>query len=847
MAIISRKIFAFLIYISLSIINFSKQSKRTYDINNILDNIPKSSINYNFEHNSSTFNPTNTSTISSLNTFNKYFFDFYTAPMPFYEGDMICYYPVKKKFNFDANITNFLIKNATKISNISEGLGKILLKNLNYYCSHHTSNKWFYKICPFQKAIQILTFLKIDPKTNKTVKEINTLGYAKNSSSLFDDVAVYEQFSGAKIDANNYHPDFNSKNYVTGKLLADNGEQLVKIFGHKKKDKIDDGKEMLNFMDDNDIKLYIDVEYDLDDIENFAENDNIFVDKFYNNYEQYKKNTENTSGVITYTREIIKKVNRNLYIINEKLPSSNNIRDFKIYASKFLEKDDNKKSQSFLYKKYFFCSFCNLLKCLENPCLVIDNFNQTKIINNIIDESLSTMEDVTERGSDNFSDRKLILYNSEGYLVSIFPYEYNRKTIIADENSSDEFFFVCESANFVSNFVFKDKDYLIPKKHTIKSNKKLGFFIIKSINDTTNFYRFKTVNIINETTIKLKLVNDMKINNKNFTENLDATRNILMLGKMDENLLNKINILHKKVNKKNRNKFKEFYIKKEGKFLTKFYDISALSQIKIPFTKSQMISYKTPNDHKFVIHFELKAITGIKEAFSHFYLSKQKKITPDDYEIFLNSKNGLLIKQIKDNDTFTFFSNNNVPFFAEKLFLEIICVNNTVYFNSFNNEYSSVKLKYNLKRNFSDINYFTIDFNLSNNVKIKEILFTDVINENLKMNIFFYEMLFLLNDNATYVEKFTGGDYCESLKKYRNVTIYYECDWKEANEIKINKVFEDKNKLCEYVYYVGTRYLCNPLTLMKKKIENSNLEVNCVPENLTDFVGTNYEQENFVS
>ena len=63
-------------------------------------------------------------------------------------------------------------------------------------------------------------------------------------------------------------------------------------------------------------------------------------------------------------------------------------------------------------------------------------------------------------------------------------------------------------------------------------------------------------------------------------------------------------------------------------------------------------------------------------------------------------------------------------------------------------------------------------------------------------------MQYLLDDKAIFMESFTNGDYCDVVKRPRNVKVFYMCDETGINNLKISKVYEAKNKLCEYIYYV---------------------------------------------
>ena len=72
-------------------------------------------------------------------------------------------------FNEDLYINHNFFKNTTKLKIIPVKLARIFLKPLMNICYNHFIDKWYYKICPFNKAIQTLTYIKKNPKT-KTLR-----------------------------------------------------------------------------------------------------------------------------------------------------------------------------------------------------------------------------------------------------------------------------------------------------------------------------------------------------------------------------------------------------------------------------------------------------------------------------------------------------------------------------------------------------------------------------------------------------------------------------------------------------------------------------------------------------
>ena len=113
------------------------------------------------------------------------------------------------------------------------------------------------------------------------------------------------------------------------------------------------------------------------------------------------------------------------------------------------------------------------------------------------------------------------------------------------------------------------------------------------------------------------------------------------------------------------------------------------------------------------------------------------------------------------------------------------------------------------------------------NIKIKNIYASNVISQNLFKNIFFYDKLYLLDDKAVYMETFTNGDYCPVIKAPRSVKVFYMCDESGISNLKINKVFEAKNRLREYKYFVKSRFLCNPNNIMKTQLNTTFSKTLC--------------------
>ena len=138
------------------------------------------------------------------------------------------------------------------------------------------------------------------------------------------------------------------------------------------------------------------------------------------------------------------------------------------------------------------------------------------------------------------------------------------------------------------------------------------------------------------------------------------------------------------------------------------------------------------------------------------------------------------------------------------------------------------------KEDFDSIKYAIVSPVKSMNIKIKGIYITSIISKNLFKNIYFYDKQYLLDDKAVFMETFTNGDYCAAVKRPRNVKVFYMCDESGINNLKIAKVHEAKNKLCEYIYYVKSRLLCNPINIMRSQVNSSSSKSLCYSDKFNE-------------
>ena len=768
--------------IKIILIFFNIICSKHYNYSSLFDKEPKVNIDFLFDP---SYSENTLNFHENENSFSKYFYTYYETELPLVNGaKMSCFIPNKIELNdsvfFQKNTKN--IKNSNfNTENIPENYANIFLKNINNYCFNINIERWYYKLCPSKVAVQTLSYKKLNEKTGKEEIEVNYLGFGRNFSNLSNEEEIYFKENG--ISYNHLEYEIQKKNFIN-KILA-NYEKIVKIFGYEN-----------DFYNKKNNHFFLNVKYDLNEFKKLNQTFKI-NNEFNDNLNEYLNKFPNEKNIIL-ERKIIKIINKNTFLIDDFLPKLNFI-DFHLktsnFSSKFLTED------FFIYENYLFCKLCNLIKCLNKNCFISnnENFNERFKIVEIIDQFLVKIEKKL-----NFNNTFYSLWLDEGKNI-IFG-----KGKIENVNNKE---FKTKNSN-LNEFKIGDKILFINKNFKSFSKFLIAF---KFPLDKEKFSFCEIKEIVNENFIKFDEnkceINQTKINIEKY--------NFFIIKNVHENNINnnKLNIINFHNPNKNIN-------------------INHLSAITNYFPKNLKIVYKLPKN-EFNFHFDLKIIYKSKISNIHFYLSKNfEKLSQNDYEIIINSKNGILIKQIGNNNDMSFYTNKRMNFFNNRIECQILFINNTIYFNSqdnFNDKNSSIKLKYNLlennKKNSDNQFYLLIDLKQTQNMKIKSIFIKNFIEEKFLINIFFYEKLFYLNENSTFVDYFDSGDYCAAIKRNRRVKIEYKCDTSGLNDLVITKVEEDKKNLCVYNYYAKTKYLCNPEIIMKNIIKSTTNQVNCIPKN----------------
>ena len=818
--------FILLIFFIFSFIIPSSSKHNNYDYINILDKGPKSDMTYIFNDNRHKNKKENKELddYSKLvdETYKSYHSLFFTNSQtitPLYDQSINCFFPMKKdiSFNDDLYINHNFFPNTTKIKIIPEKLARFLLKPLMNICYNHFIDKWYYKICPFNKAIQTLTFLKKNPKTKLDEKEVNYLGYASNDTNNFNELDYFFEespFNKEYFDTKIY--TFLDKTKIVGIF-----KNVIKIY-----DSLDNENEFSKIREENKtneaLQEYLIYKYQYKKLE--IDYDKSVLEKAKNipgvNLKiLYEYRTKGNSSIITYEREIKKAVNKNIFLLNEELPPVfEGIINTRIIVHDYNQEDYYNK-EFFVEKNMLYCEHCNLLKCQSNNCFLTLSKNKEeyyKVID-FIDEKLVLLDSNIKKDISHNSKFALFINDEFIFFFGKGKIEEIKRIQEKKDNKENIYRYHLKGTNLKLNI---GDHILIPFKNV----KKGEYIIIKDLNNTKLYLDCEITSIISENDYEIA------INHLNNSSYINST--VIPVGHKYFRIEKREKIKKEEQDIEIINKSKNVIFNEN--IDKKIFNLDQISQISIargnlnldvPY---QIFDPKIKNNQT-VFHFVLKKISPWKECYINICLSENESCSENNLEIIFHSKKGILIHTPKSSsekiikDSILFYSNEVVNFFTEKIICDMIFINSTLYINTIDySENSFVKLKYIFKQEeFEKIKYAIISTSKSMNVKIKNIYVTNVISKKLYMNMYFYDKLYLLDDKAVFMETFTNGDYCPVIKAPRSVKVFYMCDETGINNLKISKVHEAKNRLCEYKYYVKSKFLCNPNHIMRTQFNSS--------------------------
>ena len=812
-----------------------KGSTYKYDYFNILDKGPKAELNYIFNDNNNkntNYKNSNTEKYTRIvdETFPSYqslFFSDLETITPLYDQTIECKFPIKKNisFNNDLYINKNFFNNETKLKIIPTDYAKVLLKPTMNICYNYFIDKWYYKLCPFNKAVQTLSFLKKNPKTGKEEKEVNYLGYASNdTNNNFNELEYFysiSPFNENFFEKNEYK--FLNKSQIVGIF-----QNVIKIFSppdNQNEFKIinEDNKDMNQVLPDYLMYKYqfkiLEIDYEVSQLEKINDISKYKVNKRYKDLDDFKSN--NKSNIVTYEREIKKAINKNLFLLGENLPPvQSGIINTRIKTYSYYQEDYYNK-EFFIEKNLLYCEHCNLLKCQSNNCFLTlskDKENYFKIID-FLDEKLVVLDETIDKTISHKS--KFALFINDDYIFFFGKGKIEEikrlKEISSNENKEENNIFVMKGKNL--NLNEGDNILLL-----VKQVKKNEYYIIKDIHNQ-KLYLLGLVNKkINETHYEI-LIN-------NITSSPYANSTVLHIGEKFFKVKKRADIKEQKDDVQIINKSKK--IKFDSNAKNDLFNIQHISQITMPRNNLNIdLPYQifdlNKKNNQSDFHFVVKKMSQWKEAYINICLSENETCNENNIEIIIHSKKGILIHRPKlsseknINDSLLFYSNDVINLFTQKIICDIVFINSSLYFNAIDyNQHSYIRLKYIFpKDEFDKIKYAVISPMKSMNIKIKGIYVTYIISMKLLFNIYFYDKQYLLDEKAVFMETFTNGDYCSVIKKPRTVKVFYMCDDSGINNLKIVKVHEAKNKLCEYIYYVKSKLLCNPNNIMKNQVNTS--------------------------
>ena len=747
------------IFLLLSFFTLSSLCDDILDSDSILTKDPKIAVNFIFDN--------NTYYSSSAKAFDKYFNTFYETELPLYNGGvMSCYIP--QKINLSHNESP--INETSLIQNISLSYGYIFLREVSALCFNSYEDKWYYKLCPTRKAVQTLSYNKIDEKTGKEVKEVNYLGFGLNYTNLSSAEFLYINETG-DIDA----IDILNNSKISEPLVVIK-DKMVKIYNNEYRFYLSD-------INNPKKAFYLQFIYDKKEIENLPKGE-----KDSNYFMKYGKELNSTHYSVTRLIRIYLSFNN--YYLDEPLPHMIRYSSYRFFSSDVITPIEEYRSSYYIDENNVYCKYCDFSMCLERDCYLM--IYPSEIYSKVIDVLDQKMVKVNRKIHLNKND--IIFVSNDNRYISFEKNSFSNK----------DSFIISPDSKFKSEIKVNDSFIFFNSDNSYTNNK---IYNIDALDNA--FLECKVDSILSNTLLRLN--DDCRIK----TFSYDKSKYIL-LSHRDEWQKSYSLPKHNKILIKNQNN-DEHNIQ-----------IDPLPSITLkPEQKTNITMHLTDKD-TFQINLSLFSLYDSISNL-HIYLSQNESITEDDYEIIINSKSGMLIRQIKNITNLSFYTNEHMNFFVSGTTIDIIHYNSSIYISSIDNDgLFRTKIKYALPLSHNKLHYIHFS-NEKSNIQLYNIKIYNTVQKSKIVNIFIFEKKFLLSENATFIDYFTSGDYCEAKRKNRTVKIIYQCDKKGINDILISEVKEEV--LCEYTYYVKSKFLCNPNVIMNNILKSSDTKVNCVIKN----------------
>lgn len=266
-------------------------------------------------------------------TIRKYYHRYKENEMNLINGArMKCYTPSKIKKNITRKES---LLNETK-SLLPDDLAMIFLRQSASLCYNSNFREWFYKLCPFKSAHQVLSYKKKNEKTGEEFTETWNLGQ-KESTSLneFNPIEYYRKHTNDTSSVNLERNPF---------VIVE--DRIAKIYNY----------------DLSDLKKYelgLIIEYDLEELKSL--NKPVVVNKYIKSVEDYLKEYPEATK-IPLQRKMLKLVNKHLIILDGPFPIPKTTNQVNVNLIKQRITDEITTSFTLnVYGEYIYCFRCEFL------------------------------------------------------------------------------------------------------------------------------------------------------------------------------------------------------------------------------------------------------------------------------------------------------------------------------------------------------------------------------------------------------------------------------------------------------------------------------------------------------
>ena len=161
-------------------------------------------------------------------------------------------------------------------------------------------------------------------------------------------------------------------------------------------------------------------------------------------------------------------------------------------------------------------------------------------------------------------------------------------------------------------------------------------------------------------------------------------------------------------------------------------------------------------------------------------------IRPDtSIEVFFYSEDGILIKNMINNETIEFYDTDIHKLFTTMIDIEIILLDNFIYINTSDSDgESSIKLRFKIPKDVT-VKYFTYDLHESHNNEITNLFLINSVEQIYLMKIFEFNKRILLKVENYFEQEMVQGNECEGIGN-RKTIVRYECDKQGNNDFLVN-------------------------------------------------------------